>query len=305
MTTPTPDDLAPERTAVPRKAPVAVAPGRWSATRALSQLPTQVILLAWTVLVIFPFVWMIYSSFKTNNEIFSSPWNLPSTLHWDNFVRAWTTASIGEYFVNSIIVVAFSLVITLMLSAMTAYVLARYEFFGRQFIYYSFILGIAFPVFLAIVPLFFVVQGLGLLGTYPGLILVYVAYSLPFSVFFLTSFFRTLPSEVAESGLIDGCSHFGVFFRLMLPLASPGLVSIGIFNFLGMWNQYLLPLVLNPDPTKFVLAQGLAALAINQGYRGDWGALFAGLTIAMLPILVVYATLQSRLQAGLTVGAIK
>jgi N-acetylglucosamine transport system permease protein len=196
-------------------------------------------------------------------------------------------------------------VITLLLSAMTAYVLARYDFFGRQLIYYSFILGIAFPVFLAIVPLFFVVQGLGLLGTYPGLILVYVAYSLPFSVFFLTSFFRTLPTEIAESGLIDGCSHFGVFFRLMLPLASPGLISIGIMNFLGMWNQYLLPLVLNPDPTKAVLAQGLAALAINQGYRGNWGQLFAGLTIAMMPILIVYATLQNRLQAGLTVGAIK
>lgn len=266
---------------------------------------TQIILVVWAIMVIFPFVWMIYSSFKTNNQIFGSPWGLPTSLHWDNFVSAWTTASIGQYFVNSIIVVGFSLVLTLMLSAMTAYVLARYEFLGRQLIYYSFILGIAFPVFLAIVPLFFVVQGLGLLGTYPGLILVYVAYSLPFSVFFLTSFFRTLPTEIAESGLIDGCSHFGVFFRLMLPLASPGLISIGIFNFLGMWNQYLLPLVLNPDPSKFVLAQGLAALAINQGYRGNWGQLFAGLTIAMMPILVAYATLQNRLQSGLTVGAIK
>ena len=271
----------------------------------LSLTVTQLILIAWAIMVIFPFIWMIYSSFKTNNEIFGSPWGLPTSLNWANFVSAWTTASIGEYFVNSIIVVGFSLVITLLLSAMTAYVLARYDFFGRQLIYYSFILGIAFPVFLAIVPLFFVVQGLGLLGTYPGLILVYVAYSLPFSVFFLTSFFRTLPTEIAESGLIDGCSHFGVFFRLMLPLASPGLISIGIMNFLGMWNQYLLPLVLNPDPTKAVLAQGLAALAINQGYRGNWGQLFAGLTIAMMPILIVYATLQNRLQAGLTVGAIK
>jgi N-acetylglucosamine transport system permease protein len=271
----------------------------------LSLSLTQIILIAWAIMVIFPFVWMIYSSFKTNNQIFGSPWGLPTSLYWENFLSAWTTASIGRYFVNSIIVVGFSLALTLMLSAMTAYVLARYEFFGRQLIYYSFILGLAFPVFLAIVPLFFVVQGLGLLGTYPGLILVYVGYSLPFSVFFLTSFFRTLPSEIAESGLIDGCSHFGVFFRLMLPLATPGLLSIGIFNFLGMWNQYLLPLVLNPDPTKFVLAQGLAALAINQGYRGNWGQLFAGLTIAMMPILIVYATLQSRLQAGLTVGAIK
>ena len=282
-----------------------LAPGGGGLGEAVSLGATQVLLIAWGVLVVFPFLWMIYSSFKTDREIFASPWKLPASPQLSNFARAWTQASIGHYFLNSLLVVIPALVLTLLLSSMTSYVLARYEFGGARAIYYSFLLGLTFPVFLAIVPLFFVVQGLGLLGSIPGLILVYVAYSLPFSVFFLTSFFRTLPTEIAESGMIDGCGHFGVFFRIMLPLASPGLVSIGIFNFLGMWNQYLLPLVLNPNQSNFVLAQGLAYLSVSQGYQGDWSALFAGLTIAMLPVLAVYALLQGRLQSGLTVGAIR
>lgn len=117
-------------------------------------------------------------------------------------------------------------------------------------VYYTFAAGMTFPIFLALVPLFFVVQGLGLLNTYAGLILVYTAYALPFTVFFLTTFFRNLPWSVAEAGIVDGCSHYGVFFRVMLPMARPGLISIGIFNFLGLWNQYLLPLALNQEPER-------------------------------------------------------
>jgi N-acetylglucosamine transport system permease protein len=144
-----------------------------------------------------------------------------------------------------------------------------------------------------------------LLGTYQGLILVYTAYSLPFSIFFLTSFFRTLPSELAEAAIIDGASHYRVFFNIMLPLARPGLVAIGIFNVLGQWNQFILPLVLNPNPDKYLLSQGLAFLAIQQGYDNDYSALFAALTITMVPTLIVYVIFQRRLEGGLTAGALK
>src|SRR3954464_6612022 len=149
-----------------------------------------------------------------------------------------------------------------------------------------------FPVFLALVPLFFVVRNLGLLGTRPGLMLVYSAYSLPFTVFFLTAFFRTLPVSVGEAAMVDGCSHFGLFFRIMLPMARPGLVSVAIFNFLSQWNQYVLPLVLMQGgvhaASRSLLPQGLATLAIHEGYKGDYGGLFAGMTIAMLPVLLIY-----------------
>lgn len=262
-------------------------------------------LVVWAVLVTLPVAWAVVSSFKTDRQIFASPWSLPASPQWDNFVRAWNEAQIGRYFFNSAIVVGAALVLTMLLSAMVAYVLARYEFPGNRLIYYLFVGGLTFPLFLALVPLFFVVRNLGLLGTYTGLITVYIAYSLPFSVFFLVAFFRTLPTSIAEAAFIDGCSHAGTFFRVMLPMARPGLISVGIFNFLGMWNQYLLPLVIMPNEDKYVLAQGLAALAANQGYESDWSALFAGLTIAMLPVLAVYIVFQRRVQSGLRTGALR
>ena len=274
------------------------------ARRSYAVFPVHLAMLAWAVVTALPLIWAVVSSFKTDNEILNDPWSLPASPQFGNWSRAWTEASIGRYFLNSVLVVGGALLLTMFLGSLVAYALARYEFRGNRAIYYTFVAAMFFPVFLALVPLFFVVQQLGLLGTYQGLILVYAAYAVPFTVFFLHSFFRTLPTEVAEAAFIDGCSHFGVF-RVMLPMARPGLVAVGIFNFLGLWNQYLLPLVLNPDPDRYVLAQGLAALSVSQGYRSDWSGLFAGLTIAMLPVLIAYVAFQRHIRAGMTAGAVK
>lgn len=265
----------------------------------------QTLLGLWAIMVIFPFVWMITTSFKTDADILFSPWRLPTSPQWDNFARAWNEARVGRYFLNTLVVLAGSLTGTLLISSMAAYVLSRFTFPGRQFLFYLFIAGMMFPVFLALVPLFFLVDDLNMLGTYQGLILVYIAYSLPFTIFFLTSFFKTLPSEVAEAAIVDGAGQYQVFFQIMLPMAKPGLIAMGIFNFLGQWNQYLLPLVLMPDENKYLLSQGLAFLAIQQGYGNDYGALFAAMVITMVPTLVVYILFQRRLEAGLTAGALK
>jgi len=265
----------------------------------------QFLLVLWAILVIFPFLWMIMTSFKTDPDIIFSPWKLPHTLQWDNFSRAWTKAHIGRYFFNTLVVLAGSLTGTLLISSMAAYVLARFNFPGRQFIFYLFMAGLMFPVFLALVPLFFLVKDLHMTGTYQGLILVYIAYSLPFTIFFLTGFFKTLPSEVGEAAIVDGASQFRIFFDIMLPMAKPGLIAMGIFNFLGQWNQFLLPLVLMPNESRYLLSQGLAFLAIQQGYHNDYSALFAAMTITMIPTLVVYVLFQHRLESGLTAGALK
>ncbi|MDO3703384.1 carbohydrate ABC transporter permease [Micromonospora sp. C28SCA-DRY-2] len=263
-------------------------------------------LLFWGALTVLPLLWMFLSSFKSDGEILSDPWGVPGALRFENWARAWTEAHIGQYFLNSAIVVTGSLTLTMLMGATAAYVFARYEFPGRQVFYYLFVGGMMFPVFLALVPLFFVVRNAGLFGTWTGLMLVYAAYSLPFTVFFLTAFFRTLPTAVAEAALIDGCGHFRLFFRVMLPMARPGLISIAIFNFLSHWNQFILPQVLmQGDDSKWVLAQGLAALAVSQGYQGDYSGLFAGLTIATLPVLAVYVAFQRQIQAGLTAGQLK
>src|SRR4029079_13449766 len=157
--------------------------------------------------------------FKDTTEIFSSPWTLPAHLRWENWGPAWTKAHIRPYFLNSVLAVGRSTFGTMLLGSMAAYVLARYKFWGNRLIYYLFVSGLPFPVFLALVPLCFVVRNLGLLNTYQGLILVYIAYSLPFTVFFLSAFFKTLPSSVAEAAMMDGASHTRLFFQIMLPMA--------------------------------------------------------------------------------------
>jgi N-acetylglucosamine transport system permease protein len=290
---------------VPPRPPAGRAPDGGSVGERGLKSASHGLLVVWVLLGVVPLLWAVLTSFKSDREIFTSPWSPPTEWHFENFVRAWTTANIGRYFINSAIVVCAAVVLVMLLGAMVAYVLARYEFPGRNAIYYTFVAGMTFPIFLALVPLFFVVQNLGMLGTYHGLILVYTAYALPFTVFFLTSFFRTLPSALVEAAMLDGCSHAGAFFRIMLPLARPGMISVGILNFLGLWNQFLLPLVLMPDQERYVLSQGLAVLAANQGYRSDWSALFAGLVIALLPVLAVYIAFQRRIQDGLAVGALK
>ena len=272
---------------------------RWSA------VSTQTVLIGWAVTVIFPMIWMIYSSFKTDQELFFSPWGPPVELQWDNFARAWTKAHVGDYLLNTLIVVVPALLLTLIISAMAAYVLARFEFVGRRFLFYMFLSGMLFPVFLALVPLFNLVNQLKMLNTFHGLILVYIAYSLPFTIFFLTGFFKTLPTEIEESAIMDGANPYQVFFKVMLPMASPGLISMGIFNFLGMWNQYVLPLVLISDESKYMLSQGLAFMLFKQFYENDWSALFAALTIIMVPTLIVYTTFQKQIQDGITTGALK
>ncbi|WP_217211588.1 carbohydrate ABC transporter permease [Streptomyces sp. AC550_RSS872] len=265
-------------------------------------------LVLWALMVGVPLLWVLWSSFKTSNGILSDPWGLPTSLHFENWANAWNKANMGQYFLNTAIVVGGSVVGTMVLGSMAAYVLARFTFPGNRFIYFMFVAGMSFPVFMLVIPLFFVLRdfpGSSLLATYQGLILVYIAYSLPFTVFFMTAFFRTLPTSVAEAALIDGASHTRTFFQVMLPMAKPGLISIGIFNFLGQWNQYLLPMVLNQNEDKYVLTQGLAMIALQQGYENDWGALMAGMMIAMLPVLIVYFIFQRQVQAGLTAGALK
>lgn len=263
------------------------------------------VLVIWAIMVGMPLVWAVMTSFKDDASIFGSPWSLPDKLNFDNWSRAWSQAHMSDYFLNTVMVVGGSLVGTLVLGSMAAYVLARFDFPGNRFIYYLFIAGMSFPIMLALVPLFYVVDNMGMLNTIHGLILVYIAYSLPFTVFFLTGFFRTLPSSVAEAAFVDGASHTRTFFQVMLPMAKPGLISVGIFNFLGQWNQYMLPTVLNTDPDKHVLTQGLVQLAVSQGYKGDWSGLFAGLVMAMLPVLAAYIIFQRQVVQGLTAGALK
>ncbi|MGP3922790.1 carbohydrate ABC transporter permease [Streptomyces sp. 8N616] len=300
-----PADVSGEHSPVDTTKPAPAGPGEKGREGTVLNVFSHGMLVLWAFMVAMPLLWAVMTSFKTDREIFTSPWSLPSSLQFGNWSRAWSQAHMSDYFLNTILVVGGSLIGTMVLGSMAAYVLARFEFPGNRFIYFLFIGGMSFPIILALVPLFYVMNNMGLLNTLHGLVLVYIAYSLPFTVFFMTAFFRTLPTSVAEAAFMDGASHTRTFFQVMLPMAKPGLISVGIFNFLGQWNQYMLPTVLNTDPDKKVLQQGLVQLAVSQGYKGDWSGLFAGLVMAMLPVLAAYIIFQRQVVAGLTAGALK
>ena len=266
---------------------------------------SHTVLTIWCLIVVVPLLWVIMSSFKTSSEIFASPFSPPSSLQFINYANAWTTAGIGSFFFNSVIVVFGALFVTMLFGSMSAYVLARFTFPGSRILYYLMLAGLTFPVFLAIVPLFFVLSGIGLLNTLPGLILTYAAFAFPFTVFFLFAFFRSLSKSIAEAAAIDGAGEWRTFFSVMLPMAKPGLATVAILNFVGLWNQFLLPVALNTNRDNYVLTQGMAAFASQAGYSVDFGALFAAVVITVIPVLIVYLIFQRQLQGSVSQGTNK
>jgi N-acetylglucosamine transport system permease protein len=266
---------------------------------------SHVVLSLWAIIVIVPLLWTLMTSFKTTTEIFASPFNLPAKMQFVNYTEAWTTAGIGQFFFNTIFVVGSALILVMLLGSMCAYILARFDFPGNRIIYYMMLGGLMIPIFLAIVPLFFVLKNIGLLNTLPGLIITYVAFALPFTVFFLYAFFRQLPYEISEAAAIDGANEWRTFFQIMLPMAKPGLATVAIMNFLGLWNQFLLPVALNTNQKNYVLSQGLAAFASSAGYDVNFGALFAAVVTTVAPVLVVYVIFQRQLQGSVSQGTMK
>lgn len=269
------------------------------------RLVTRLFLLLCLLGVVVPLGWVLLSSFKPAAEILGAPWALPSAPKPANYAKAWGEAGIGRAFLNSLLVTLATLAVLLPTGAMAAYVLAKYAFPGRRILQTGFLAGMMFPHFLVVVPLFLILRDLKLLDTLTGLTIVYVAYSLSFTIFVLTGFFETLPDELAEAAMLDGCGHAGTFWRVMLPLAKPGLIVVAIFNAIGLWNEYGLALVLLPSAGNATLPLGIANLTVTQQYQSDWGALFAGLVIVMLPVLAVYWIFRDRIHDTMLAGAVK
>lgn len=273
--------------------------------RPLTGIVTHGSLILWSIIVIAPLFWTLLSSFKTTNEIFSSPFSLPKRWSVENYRSAWSREGFGNYFLNTIAIVGSALVIVMLLGSMCAYVLARFRFPGNRAIYYLMLAGLTFPIFLAIVPLFGLMRSLDLLNKQPGLVIVYVAYALPFTVFFLYPFFKRLPNEIAEAAAVDGAGEWRTFFTVMLPMAKPGMASVAIFNFLGLWNQFLLPVALNTDVDNYVLSQGMNRFASQAGYAVDFGSLFAAVIITIVPVLIMYVIFQRQLAGSVQQGTSK
>jgi ABC-type glycerol-3-phosphate transport system permease component len=268
------------------------------------------LLLSYLLIVVYPMFWLFYTSLKNDREIFLRPFSLPnvSQLHWKNYSNAWVNGHFGTYFGNSVLMTFSTVAVTTLLAAMTGYAVSRFTFFTAKPIYFYFLAGLMIPIQLAIVPLFFELKDLALLNSRAGLFLVYLSCGLPFSVFVLSGFFRSLPAALHESAVLDGASELQAFWHVMLPLARPGLITVAIFLFLGNWNEFFIAFITlggrNSDHLR-TLPLGVANITIVSNYRSDWGIAFAGLVLMMLPTMIAYIFLQKHLTKGITAGALK
>lgn len=282
------------------------SPTNFSLSRALVFL----FLAAYAVWVLFPMVWVAYSSLKPDAAIFNDTFGLPAAddLRFENYRRAWHEARFGDYFINSVIVTATSVTLIVFLGAMAAYALARFHHPLGEAAFWLFLAGLMIPAQLAMVPLFFEMRALGLLNSRLGLVAVYTANGLPFAIFILAGFFRSLPRALYEAAIIDGCGEMAAFWRVLLPLARPGLVTVAIFQLIGVWKEYFFAFMLTSGDVEGgarTLPLGLANLSITAQYRSDYGMLFAGIMLVTLPILLLYAILQRHIVKGVTAGALK
>ncbi len=251
------------------------------------------------------FGWIFITSFKTNRELFQYPWSLPQSWNIKNYIRAWTAGHIGEFFINSIYVTTISVFFIVLISALASYALARMRFSANKWIYLLFVAGLAIPFQLVVVPLYLMLNHMRLTDMLNGLAMVYISLSLPFTIFFLTGFMKSIPLELEEAAIIDGCSELGVFWKVTLPLSSPGLITVTILNLFGIWNEFLLALILISKTEKSTIPLGLSKLQAMQTYAADWTTLFAGLVISMIPTLTLFIFMQKKIVSGLTAGALK
>jgi ABC-type glycerol-3-phosphate transport system permease component len=263
------------------------------------------VLLLWCGFSLFAFLWIIIVSLKTNREFFVNVWALFKQPQFGNYLKVLTTYQLGRYFLNSLLVVVISVAGTILISSMAAYVLARVGFrFSRTLTRY-FVLLLGVPIQLILVPLYFTMLRAGLVNRLSGIVLIYIALALPFTIFLMMSYFRSLPHELEESALIDGCAPMGTFFRIMLPIAQPAVITAIVFNFVDNWNEFMLVLTFVTDKNKATLALGLYKIQEGMIYTGDWVSLFAGFVLITIPSAIVYIFFSKRVIAGLTLGALK
>lgn len=280
--------------------PTATSARWWRRPRLRSVVATQGVLWFYAVISVGPLVLVFVGSFRSTGEILSEPLGLPATLSVANYRDAWQGANLSVYLFNSLVTSVGGVILCTAVSALVAYILGRWTFRGRSLLSAYFLVGLMLPLRLGGVPIFFVLQSLGLVDSRLGLILVYAAGGIPFAVFILTAFFRQLPMELEDAARIDGVGDFRLFWSIMLPLVKPAIVTVSAMNLVVNWNDLFFPLILLRSEEKFTITVGLTAFMGE--YLNNYGTLFAGLVLAMLPLVVIFALATKQIVAGLTAG---
>lgn len=281
----------------------------------LSKIPIYFVLIAFAVSIVVPVSWAFFASIKQNSEFYGNPWAFPKTFHYQNFIDAFEKANMGSYMLNSVIVTALALAILLVVALPAAYVLARTRFFGRKILHTAFMGGLFINVNYIVVPIFLMlvngdkwlraIFGKGfLLNNLFILALVYASTALPFTIYLLSSYFQTIPVEFEEAAYVDGCGYFRTMIKIMMPMAKPSIITVVLFNFLSFWNEYIISMTLMTGNTR-TLPVGLMNLMKAQNAAAQYGQMYAGLVMVMLPTLILYILVQRKLTQGMTVGGIK
>ncbi|MHA7269583.1 carbohydrate ABC transporter permease [Arthrobacter sp. HLT1-20] len=263
------------------------------------------VVLLWAVVAISiaMLAWMVLQAFRDTRAILSDPWGMPASIDFSNFVRAWTVSDFATATFNSVVTTGVSSFLTVAIAAPAAYYLSRVESRLTGGLSLYFILGLGIPAQVILIPLFIMLNEVNLTDSLIGLNLVYIAMSMPFTVFLLTAFFRSLPLEMEEAAALDGASALRTFVQITLPLAKGGILTAFVLQVVAHWNETLLALTLIQSTEKYTLPVALISFVQQQTYSGaDWGGLFAGLCIVVLPMLIIYVWLGRRLTEGLTLG---
>lgn len=263
----------------------------------------QILLIGNSIVMLAPIIIMVFSAFKTNAQIFQSPFSIPDFTNVKSILRVWNETDFLLYMGNSLIVTGASIALILILGTMAAYAIARYEFRGSGLILLFFLAGLTLPLKLAIIPLFIQMRDFGLIDSRLSLIFIYVATGLPTTVFIMTGFIRSLPNELEDAARMDGANEARIMWSIMLPLVRPAMVIAAIQNVVPIWNDFFFPLIFIQNNNLKTLPQGLTTFMGEFGT--DWGVLFSGLTLSALPIIILYIALSRQFINGMTAGAIK
>ncbi len=260
----------------------------------------------WTVFTIALIGWIFFASVSTTREIFDGKlFQFASGLHWENYVKAWKTNKVSVYFSNSLLYTMVSCTVTIVISAPAAYVLSRFVFRGRAVIENMFAAALGIPAIMIIMPLFSLTTALNLTNSRVTIIVLYICMQVPFTTFFLLPFFKNLSRSFEESAAMDGCDPVKTFWLIIFPLAQPGIITVSIFNFITIWNEYFMALIF-ANKTKFrPVAVGLYSMIQSMKYTGDWAGMFAAVVIVFLPTFILYLFLSEKIIQGVTGGAVK
>lgn len=265
---------------------------------ALMHLFLRIFLLLWGVTVIFPLVWMVYSSFKNNTEFYASPWSLPSVIRIENYVAAWVDSSFSRFFFNSFIVVLGSVCLFFIMATTTSYILSKYKFRGIGLVRNFYIAAMMIPGILLLVPQYFQLLKINFTDNLFVLILLYAVGGVPAAVFILTGFMKNINNSFIEAALVDGATEWQIFKNIIIPFTKPAIFFVCLGNIMGSWNDYTTALTFIKEERFYTVPIGLAYLTNSMAYHADYGPMFAGLVLSMAPILILYAIFQKHLLRG-------